>query len=87
METNPTDFRVKEGEKVDLHDWPTEVDPVYNSKKAYKKLLRKHVARLIVSRILVETLEGLEMSYPQVSEERQKELQSIRDNLAHDDVG
>ena len=87
METNPTDFRVKEGEKVDLHDWPTEVDPVYNSKKAYKKLLRKHVARLIVSRILVETLEGLEMSYPQVSEERQKELQSIRDKLAHDDVG
>jgi polyphosphate kinase 2 (PPK2 family) len=46
METNSTDFRVKEGDKVDLHDWPTEVDPVYNSKKAYKKLLRKHVAQL-----------------------------------------
>jgi PPK2 family polyphosphate:nucleotide phosphotransferase len=46
METNSTDFRVSEGDKVDLHDWPTEVNRVYNSKKAYKKLLRKHVAQL-----------------------------------------
>jgi PPK2 family polyphosphate:nucleotide phosphotransferase len=46
MEIEPTDFRVREGDKVDLSNWPTNVDPVYKSKKAYKKLLRKHVAQL-----------------------------------------
>jgi polyphosphate kinase 2 (PPK2 family) len=43
---DPTDFRVREGDKVDLSNWPTNVDPVYKSKKDYKKLLRKHVAQL-----------------------------------------
>jgi polyphosphate kinase 2 (PPK2 family) len=46
MEIEPTDFRVREGEKVNLSKWPTNVDPVYKSKKVYKKLLRKHVAQL-----------------------------------------
>jgi PPK2 family polyphosphate:nucleotide phosphotransferase len=46
MEIDPTDFRVREGDKVDLSNWPTNVDPVYKSKKDYKKLLRKHVAQL-----------------------------------------
>ena len=40
------DFRVKEGEKVDLADWPTLVDPVYRSKDDYHALLAEHVARL-----------------------------------------
>jgi PPK2 family polyphosphate:nucleotide phosphotransferase len=46
MEIEPTDFRVREGDKVNLSNWPTNVDPVYKSKKGYKKLLRKHVAQL-----------------------------------------
>jgi PPK2 family polyphosphate:nucleotide phosphotransferase len=46
MAIDPADYRVGEGDKVDLRDWPTEVDPVYNSKKVYKKLLRKDVAQL-----------------------------------------
>jgi PPK2 family polyphosphate:nucleotide phosphotransferase len=46
MEIDPTDFRVREGDKVDLSNRPTNVEPVYKSKKVYKKLLRKHVAQL-----------------------------------------
>ena len=40
------DFRVNEGDEVDLEKWPTKVDPVYKSKKQYKKLLEDHVAQL-----------------------------------------
>jgi polyphosphate kinase 2 (PPK2 family) len=39
-------FRVRQGGEVDLEKWPTKVDPVYKSKKQYKKLLEEHVARL-----------------------------------------
>ena len=42
----------------------------------------KENARLIVSRIVVDTLEGLKMSYPKTSEKRRKELQAIRKQLA-----
>ena len=42
----------------------------------------KENARLIVSQIVVDTLQGLEMSYPKVSAERARELQSIREGLA-----
>jgi PPK2 family polyphosphate:nucleotide phosphotransferase len=42
----------------------------------------KKNARLIVSRIVVDTLEGLEMSYPKTSDKRRRELQAIRKQLA-----
>ena len=42
----------------------------------------KENARLIVSRIVLDTLEGLEMSYPKTSAKRRRELQSIRKQLA-----
>ena len=42
----------------------------------------KENARLIVSRIILDTLEGLEMSYPKTSAERRQELLSIRERLA-----
>ena len=42
----------------------------------------KENARLIVSQIVVDTLERLEMSYPKVSAARRRELQSIRRRLA-----
>jgi PPK2 family polyphosphate:nucleotide phosphotransferase len=42
----------------------------------------KENARLIVSQILLETLDGLDLSYPKVSAERVKELQAIREQLA-----
>jgi PPK2 family polyphosphate:nucleotide phosphotransferase len=42
----------------------------------------KENARLIVSQILLDTLEGLKMRYPEVSEERKKQLQAIRRRLS-----
>jgi PPK2 family polyphosphate:nucleotide phosphotransferase len=41
----------------------------------------KENARLIVSRIVVDTLEGLKMSYPKTSARRRRELQVIRKQL------
>jgi PPK2 family polyphosphate:nucleotide phosphotransferase len=46
MNIETKDFRVGEGDKVDLDKWPTKVDPVYKSKGQYKKLLKDHVAQL-----------------------------------------
>ncbi len=46
MKISSNDFRVKEGDEVDLRKWPTTVEPVYKSKDQYKKLLEKHVAQL-----------------------------------------
>jgi PPK2 family polyphosphate:nucleotide phosphotransferase len=42
----------------------------------------KENARLIVSHIILDTLEGLDMRYPDVGEERRRELQEIRKRLA-----
>ena len=39
-------FRVPEGEKVDLKERPTVVDPVYKSKEDYQKQLAAHVEQL-----------------------------------------
>ena len=46
MKLRSKDFRVKEGKKVDLAEWPTRTKPVYNSKKDYQELLARHVAEL-----------------------------------------
>jgi PPK2 family polyphosphate:nucleotide phosphotransferase len=46
MKIHTKDFRVGEGDDVDLEKWPTKTDPVYKSKAQYKKLLDDHVARL-----------------------------------------
>jgi PPK2 family polyphosphate:nucleotide phosphotransferase len=44
----------------------------------------KENARLILSRILLDTFEGLDMRYPRTSAEREKELQSFREQLTKD---
>ena len=46
MKISSKDFRVKEGDEVDLGKWPTKVEPVYKSKDHYQKLLEEHVAQL-----------------------------------------
>ncbi len=46
MKTNSKDFRVQEGEKVDLKEWPTLGKPVYQSKEQYQELLGEQVAEL-----------------------------------------
>jgi PPK2 family polyphosphate:nucleotide phosphotransferase len=46
MQINSADFRVREGDEVNLKKWPTLIEPAYASKKHYQKLLGEHVARL-----------------------------------------
>lgn len=46
MKINSKDFRVREGDEVNLKKWPTKVNPVYKSKEQYQNLLGEHVAEL-----------------------------------------
>ena len=46
MKIDSREFRVREGAEVNLRKWPTNVEPVYESKDQYHKLLGEHVARL-----------------------------------------
>ena len=46
----------------------------------------KENARLIVSQVILDTLDRLEMTYPEVSAERRNELQSIRERLTNGDL-
>jgi PPK2 family polyphosphate:nucleotide phosphotransferase len=46
MKIDPKDFRVKEGESVDLKKWPTLVKPAYKSKEQYHELLDEQVSEL-----------------------------------------
>src|SRR5438270_715662 len=46
MKIRSADFRVQQGDKVKLDKWPTAVEPIYESKKQYQKLLRDHVTQL-----------------------------------------
>jgi PPK2 family polyphosphate:nucleotide phosphotransferase len=46
VKINPKDFRLAEGEEVDLKKWPTRIDPLYKSEAQYKKLLQRHVEQL-----------------------------------------
>src|ERR1700688_2657571 len=46
MNISSKDFRVREGDDVDLKKWPTKVIPAYKWKGQYQRLLREHVAQL-----------------------------------------
>jgi PPK2 family polyphosphate:nucleotide phosphotransferase len=46
MKVKSADFRVDEGHKVNLDKWPTSVEPIYESKKHYQKLLGDHIDEL-----------------------------------------
>lgn len=46
MKIHTKDFRVGEGDEIDLETWPTRVDPAYKSKDQYKTLLEDHVEQL-----------------------------------------
>jgi len=46
MKIHSPEFRVAEGDTVNLKKWPTKIDPVYKSKEQYKTLLQEHVAQL-----------------------------------------
>jgi PPK2 family polyphosphate:nucleotide phosphotransferase len=46
MKSKPGDFRVPSGEDVNLAKWPTIVDPLYKTKRDYKKQQQEHVDHL-----------------------------------------
>ncbi len=46
MTIRSKDFRVRDGDKVDLGKWPTRVGPVYKSKDDYESQLKAHVSQL-----------------------------------------
>lgn len=46
MKIHSKDFRVREGDEVNLKKWPTTVKPVYKSSEQYQKLLAEHVEKL-----------------------------------------
>jgi PPK2 family polyphosphate:nucleotide phosphotransferase len=46
MKISSKDFRVRNGDEVDLRKWPTNMEPVYQSKEHYQKLLGEHVVQL-----------------------------------------
>jgi PPK2 family polyphosphate:nucleotide phosphotransferase len=46
MRIKTTDFRVGEGDTVNLRKWPTAIAPVYKSKKDYHDVLQEQVVRL-----------------------------------------
>ncbi len=46
MHIKSGDFRVREGDQVDLRKWPTLIAPVYQTNDHYEELLRKHVKAL-----------------------------------------
>jgi PPK2 family polyphosphate:nucleotide phosphotransferase len=48
---------------------------------------RKWFTRALVARIIIETLEGLDLQYPALSEKRKAELGSAKEVLLHEDNG
>ncbi len=46
MKIDTKDFRIGEGKKVKLKDWPTKVKPICGSDEEYKDVLAKHVKEL-----------------------------------------
>tara|TARA_R110001606_G_scaffold395664_2_gene568406 strand:- start:20456 stop:21331 length:876 start_codon:yes stop_codon:yes gene_type:complete len=46
MKIKIKDFQVQQGDKVKLNKWPTRVEPVYSSKKKYRKHLKQQVEEL-----------------------------------------
>ncbi len=46
MKIKSGDYRVRQGDKVDLGKWPANIEPLCNSKKHYKELLDEHVEKL-----------------------------------------
>jgi PPK2 family polyphosphate:nucleotide phosphotransferase len=43
---DPKDYRVRPGHAVQLHKWPTRIDPTYSSKAEYHDLLQRHTEEL-----------------------------------------
>ena len=53
MKINSKDFRVREGERVKLKKWPTQVKPCYKSKEQYQEILSEHIRKLSTQQSLL----------------------------------
>jgi PPK2 family polyphosphate:nucleotide phosphotransferase len=53
VKIDPKDYRVKEGKKVDLKEWPTEIKPLHETKEDYQAAQAKHVEKLSESQSLL----------------------------------
>jgi PPK2 family polyphosphate:nucleotide phosphotransferase len=53
MKIDADDFRVREGDTVELKKWPTRVKPVYKSTEQYRAMLAEHIGRLSVLQSLL----------------------------------
>ena len=71
MKVNSSDYRVPSGDGFKLANRSTHVVPADD----------KETARLIVSKIVIDALEDLKMSYPETTAKRRAELKVIRKTL------
>ena len=46
LKIDSKNFRVREGDEVNLRKWPTHIKPLYKSKEQYGRLLAEHIAQL-----------------------------------------
>jgi PPK2 family polyphosphate:nucleotide phosphotransferase len=53
MKIHSKDYRVREGSKVELEEWPTKTAPVYRDDDDYQSLLKDHVKKLSVQQELL----------------------------------
>ncbi len=53
MKIHSKNFRVREGDRVNLNKWPTRVRPVYRSSDDYEELLNTHVKKLAAQQELL----------------------------------
>ena len=58
MDIKTKNFRVAEGDLVDLDTWATSIPPVYTEKHDYKQMLEAHVARLSTQQQLLYAANG-----------------------------
>lgn len=72
--------RIRKGQKVDLAQLRTSVDPLYRSTSPYDEILADHV-KLIVSHIVINALAELKPKFPKVPEEVIWPLEAIKRDL------
>ncbi|MGO8947602.1 MAG: ADP-polyphosphate phosphotransferase [Ktedonobacterales bacterium] len=53
MTINSKHFLVRAGEKVKLKEWPTRMEPIYESKEQMQEILREHIQKLSAQQSLL----------------------------------
>lgn len=53
MRLNSDDFRAYENKEINLSEWATEINPIYDSKEHYQALLKEHVTHMSMQQQLL----------------------------------